>query len=116
MLPNANWQEHILWILGQRHLFQVVEVSMQPTLNPGDKVLSAPIRAKLAVGDIVIAYHPSKPGCKLIKRVQAVFYDGGCYLASDNRQAPNGQDSRSFGVVGQDLLIGRVTSIFYRAL
>ncbi|MEO1401749.1 MAG: nickel-type superoxide dismutase maturation protease [Cyanobacteria bacterium J06635_1] len=119
-LPQANWQEYLLWLCRQRRAFKVVEASMRPTLNPGDKVFSVPIRdasksRDLKRGDIVIAYHPSKPELRLIKRVQDVFYDGGCYLISDNTAEPTARDSGSFGIVGRDLIVGRVTSVFYRA-
>ncbi|MEM9903957.1 MAG: nickel-type superoxide dismutase maturation protease [Cyanobacteria bacterium P01_D01_bin.44] len=114
-LPEASWQDYLLWICRQRRAFKVVEASMQPTLNPGDKVFSAPLRDAPKNGDIVISYHPSQPGLRLIKRVQEVFYDGGCYLESDNTTEPTARDSRSFGIVGRDLILGRVTSVFYRA-
>lgn len=116
MLPNASWQEYLLWIFRKRRLFKVVEKSMRPTLNPGDKVLAAALNNPPQAGEIVIAYHPTKPGLRLVKRVQSVFCDGGCYLASDNAADVTAQDSRSFGIVGPDLMIGRVTSVFHRAL
>ncbi|MEM9165083.1 MAG: S24/S26 family peptidase, partial [Cyanobacteria bacterium P01_F01_bin.4] len=87
-LPQAHWQEYLLWLCRRRQAFTVVEASMRPTLKPGDKVFSAPIQEGLKSGDIIIACHPSKPGFRLIKRVQEVFYDGGCYLVSDNAAAP----------------------------
>ncbi|NEP15912.1 MAG: nickel-type superoxide dismutase maturation protease [Leptolyngbya sp. SIO4C1] len=115
-LPDAGWQEYGYWLLRQRRLFQVVGASMQPTLNPGDRVLASckSPDVLLQPGDLVIAQHPFKPNLRLIKRVSEIFYDGGCYLTSDNVSDPTAQDSRSFGIVGQDLIVGQVTSVFYR--
>jgi nickel-type superoxide dismutase maturation protease len=88
---------------------------MQPTVNPGDRVLAqvGPGKPPQA-GDIVIVRHPFRPSLLLIKRVQEVFCDGGFYLISDNLAEPTAQDSRSFGIVGPDLILGRVTSIFWQ--
>jgi nickel-type superoxide dismutase maturation protease len=112
ILPKANWREYWLWLRRQRRVFQVVEVSMQPTLQPGDFVLAiVKDTVSCQPGDIVIARHPFKQELLLIKRVQAVFYDGGCYLTSDNGADLTAQDSRSLGIFGADCILGRVTSL-----
>lgn len=114
-LPPTPWTEYCQWLLRRRRLFQVVEDSMQPTLQPGDRVLAQmrPSNA-LQVGEIVVARHPFQAELLLIKRVKERFYDGGCYLISDNAAAVAAQDSRRFGIVGPDLILGRVTSIFWQ--
>lgn len=117
-ISPANPTEYGLWLLRRRRLFTVVNESMQPTLKPGDKVFADPsqrARQSLQVGDIAIAYHPFRPNLRLIKRVQDVFYDGGYYLISDNASDLTAQDSRKFGPVAPNLIIGRVTSFFYQA-
>lgn len=87
---------------------------MLPTLQPGEEVLVVPVHkatqssASISPGDIVICLHPLKPSIRMVKRVSETFYDGSCYVLSDN--ATEGTDSRSFGVVGPELVIGRVTS------
>lgn len=87
---------------------------MLPTLQPGEEVLVVPVHkathalASISPGDIVICLHPLKPNIRMVKRVSETFYDGSCYVLSDN--ATEGTDSRSFGVVGSELVIGRVTS------
>ena len=62
----------------------------------------------LSPGDIVVCFHPLRPAVRMVKRVSETFYDGGCYVLSDN--AAEGSDSRSFGVVDRKLIVGRVTS------
>lgn len=85
---------------------------MLPLLKPGTTVLATCQPPSLVeVGDIVIARHPFKTDLSLIKRVQSTFYDGGCYLISDNATDPTAQDSRSLGVFSPELILARVTSI-----
>ena len=87
---------------------------MLPTLQPEEDVLVVPIHKTthssvgISPGDIVVCLHPLKPHIRMVKRVSETFYDGSCYVLSDN--AAEGTDSRSFGVVGPELVIGRVTS------
>jgi nickel-type superoxide dismutase maturation protease len=110
MTLERNWREIGLWMLGKRWRFCVAGNSMLPTLHSGEDVLVAPISAQseLFVGDIVVCCHPLKPALRIVKRVSEIFYDGSCYVLSDNAAA--GSDSRSFGVVARKLMIGRVTS------
>lgn len=110
MKLKRNWQEIGLWVLGKRWRFQISNVSMLPTLKPQDNVLVVPVSAAspLLVGDIIIFFHPLQPRLRLIKRISETFYDGSCYVLSDN--AAEGSDSRTFGVVGRELIIGKVTS------
>ncbi|MEO1592217.1 MAG: S26 family signal peptidase [Cyanobacteria bacterium J06632_22] len=116
-LPRANWRELLLWLAGRRRRYQVVEQSMLPTLKPGDTVLAAPVATMrpMTVGDIVIVRQPLGSDRLLIKRVKETFYDGGCYLISDNLAEPTAQDSRSFGVVAADQMVARVTSVLLAA-
>ena len=108
-VPRADGWEYVQWLLGRRRRFVVRENSMVPTLMPGDTVLAAmgPVGQ---VGDIAIAPHPTRPNFLLIKRIQAIFPDGGVYLISDNTQDPSVRDSRHFGVIAASHMLGRVTS------
>lgn len=83
---------------------------MLPTLQPNDDVLVLPVTrmTALAPGDIVLCIHPFRPDLRMVKRISETFYDGGCYVLSDN--VAEGNDSRSFGVVGRDRIVGLVTS------
>ncbi len=85
---------------------------MLPTLRAGEEVLldrHAYDHAAPQVGDIVVAYHPEQLDLKIIKRVGEVMMDG-VFLSSDNPRA--GSDSRQFGVVGMDKVVGRVNGRF----
>ncbi|MGC1306029.1 MAG: nickel-type superoxide dismutase maturation protease [Phormidesmis sp.] len=113
MKLDRNWREIGLWIMGKRWRFCVAGNSMLPTLQPGEEVLVVPVSesAQLSPGDVIVCLHPLKPNLRIIKRVSETFYDGSCYVLSDN--AAEGSDSRSFGVVSRQQVIGRVTSRFF---
>ncbi len=86
---------------------------MLPFLQPGEEVLIDPMayqtcRPKL--GDVVVAEHPKQPGLRLVKRVIAVLDTGACLLIGDNPDVST--DSRNFGAVSQQKIIGKVTSRF----
>ncbi|MEM7539307.1 MAG: nickel-type superoxide dismutase maturation protease [Chloroflexota bacterium] len=116
---NNCWQEWILWLLRRRTLMRVINNSMKPTLQPGDLVLVNPYAYREQpplVDDIVVALHPSvthpkKPDqmLKIIKRVEAVSEAGTYFLRSDN--SLEGSDSRVFGAVSEDQIVGRVTCV-----
>ena len=100
----------MLWLLRRRAIRRVTGESMEPTLLPGDVVL-VDTRAYVAsipqVGDIVLARHPYQNGLSIIKRVADITPDNRLVLHSDNPQV--GSDSRQFGTISQQRLIGRVT-------
>lgn len=110
MKLRRDWKEIGSWTLGKRWRFRVTGNSMLPTLHSGEDVLVHPLSrtAKLFPGDIIICRHPQRPSIRLVKRVTEAFYDGSCYVLSDNKC--EGSDSRSFGVVARELVVGRVTS------
>lgn len=130
-LPDAGWGEYVKWVLGRRRRFIVREYSMIPTLMPGDTVL-AEMGAAVEVGDIAVvrwsrsesnspvlgseqsasrdAIASNTSPLLLVKRVSEIFYDGGVYLISDNAHEPNARDSRHFGVIAANQIVGRVTS------
>jgi len=110
MKLRRDWKEIGLWTLGKRWRFHVTGTSMLPTLREGEDVLVTPIpkAAKIFPGDIIVCRHPFKPQIRMIKRVTEAFYDGSCYVLSDN--ASEGNDSRAFGVIARELILGKVTS------
>jgi nickel-type superoxide dismutase maturation protease len=75
---------------------------MTPTFRPG-QVVVVRRTSKVAVGDIVMFRHD---GVEKIKRV-ARLETGRLYLLGDNPAAST--DSRNFGWVGTENLIGRIT-------
>ncbi len=96
------------WMIGRRRRIRVDGASMLPTLEQGDQVLiDASLRP--SVGDIVVANHPDRSSLLIVKRI-AAFVEGHIVLASDN--PAEGTDSRSWGPVDADSLLGTVTLVF----
>jgi nickel-type superoxide dismutase maturation protease len=86
---------------------------MLPLLKPGEEILidlQAYHNTYPRVGDLVIARHPQEPELKMVKRVICVLENGDCLLQGDNLQEST--DSRVFGAVKRDYILGRVTSRF----
>ncbi len=112
-LKNSNWFELLLWILRLRWRFRVTGASMSPLLAAGDEVLVNPVSywyRRPKPGDIVVARHPYRTDVKLVKLVRAVRADGHCVLAGLN--PTESTDSRAFGAVPPQRILGRVTSRF----
>jgi nickel-type superoxide dismutase maturation protease len=111
---REGWMRWPVWRVA------VAERSMEPALLPGDWLLAwRGIRAgagrPVAVrpGQIVVARHPAEPGLLLVKR--AVRREaGGWWLSSDNRGV-SAVDSRRFGPVPPELIVGRVLIRYRRA-
>ena len=93
---------------------------MVPALLPGDWLLAWRTR-RVRPGQVVLAWHPQRPGFLLVKRVAwweeaatgggSPPYEeeppGGWWLASDNPGA-GAVDSARFGPVPVDLIVARV--------
>lgn len=89
--------------------FRIVGHSMEPELSNGAFVLVnvwAYRKKKPRVGDLVACRHPFLRERILLKRVAAVF-EGGQYFVVGDHQSDS-LDSRSFGAIGDDDIIGRV--------
>ena len=110
-LPIAGWRELLKWGLRRRVRYQVSGRSMVPILIPGDEVLVHP-RARLRVGDVVVAYHPYRAETLLIKEVSEIDGHGRLYLVGVNPKEST--DSRTLGALPPHSIIGRVTSRFER--
>jgi nickel-type superoxide dismutase maturation protease len=76
--------------------------SMAPTLKHGDGLLVR--RARIRAGDVVVARHPAYEGLLIVKRAIRRSGDG-WWLLSDNELVTS--DSREFGAVADELIIGR---------
>ena len=84
--------------------------SMTPALQPGDCLLVR-VGARVAIGDVVVARHPGVPDLLLVKRI-ARRNDAGWWLLSDNAAAGL-DDSRAFGAVRDEGIIGKVLLRYY---
>ena len=115
-LPRSGWREMALWLIRRRRLLRVIGDSMTPTLPAGAVVMMDLVCLRVRKpreDEIVVARHPRQDGeLRIVKRVAAVYgSDEGeerVVLASDNAAA--GADSRAFGPVTAELVLGRVTS------
>jgi len=110
-LQDARLSEFVLWTIRRRRRVRVTGESMEPTLHAGEVIFvdtNAYTRTPPAPGDIVVARHPQQPAIEIVKRVE--FTDGGVYLRSDNADESNASDSRRFGLVPLDHVLGRVSS------
>lgn len=88
---------------------RIVGPSMAPTLRNGDWWLVRRT-ARVRPGDVALIVHPHRPGLLLVKRIERAE-DGGWWALGDNAEAS--EDSRHFGVVPPDNVIGRVTIRYF---
>ncbi|MGW7368582.1 nickel-type superoxide dismutase maturation protease [Streptomyces sp. NPDC054841] len=87
--------------------FGIAEVtgpSMYPTLAHGDRLL-VQYGAVLRAGDVAVMRHPLQQNLLIVKRL-AERRDGGWWVLGDNPYAEG--DSRVFGTVPGELVLGRV--------
>ena len=89
---------------------------MQPTYNPRDWLLvyygfSGKKRLLLRLGDAVVIEREQQPGIFYIKRISEIKLDKSgqesFFVHSDNE---SGVDSRTWGYLSQDEIIGRVVT------
>jgi nickel-type superoxide dismutase maturation protease len=109
-IAAAGLQDLLLLFCGRRLLLKVEGQSMAPTLNPDDRVLVqrvSSIKDTPALGTVVVAWHPSQPGLRLIKRLQSLE-NNGMMLLGDNPSFST--DSRQLGPIPRSALIGIVVS------
>nr|WP_293108122.1 nickel-type superoxide dismutase maturation protease [Okeania sp. SIO2F4] len=113
MIQTSGNRELLLWLLRLRQRFCVTGLSMFPLLKPGEEVL-VDMRAYRhclpEIGDLIVAEHPHRQDLKIIKLVAFVDEKGDCFLMGENQEESS--DSRSFGFVSSQQIIGRVTSKF----
>jgi nickel-type superoxide dismutase maturation protease len=89
---------------------------MQPALRPGDRVLVDPRayrHASPSVGDVVLVRDPEGSPARLIKRIALPprpVDPGRLWLAGDDPSVS--RDSRQFGPVDRELVVGRAWYIY----
>ncbi len=112
-IPNSSFRELLLFFLRQRWRVRIAGNSMLPMFKDGDEVLVSRRLARQRspiVGEIVVCQHPTTADFLLVKRVEAVREDGACFVVGDNPSASS--DSRQFGWISADNILGIVTSRF----
>jgi len=86
--------------------------SMQPTFHEGDAVLveeGAYVDLLPSPGEVVLARHPFRD-ILMVKRVSHITPEGRAFLVGDN--PAQSTDSRAWGVLRRDLLVGRVRGLW----
>ena len=112
-LEDISLKEFLLWLLRRRRRFRITGNSMMPLLKPGDEVLLNPRAYRQVLprpGQIVVAHHPLQRDLQVVKRVSFAMGDGRYFLAGDN--PAESSDSRAFGPVRLDQILGQITSRF----
>ncbi len=89
--------------------FRIADDSMEPALRSGDYILVnrwAYRRREPSPGDVVVFRSPEDAGQFLVKRILSGSRAEGYTVLGDNRAVS--RDSRHFGAVPRDLIVGRV--------
>jgi len=106
---KATVKDWILWACGKRNRVRIEGDSMAPTLRPEDHVLIDPTgysRRPPRVGDVVLTKHPFQSDVLLVKRIASIDATGRLFVIGDNPDESS--DSRSFGSLRTDAVIGKV--------
>ncbi len=89
--------------------YQVEGESMTPSLSAGERVVVnrlAYLVSKPRPGDLVVVRDPRQPERLLLKRIDRASGPNAWLVLGDND--PASTDSRQFGPVGRELIIGKV--------
>lgn len=85
--------------------------SMRPTFVDGEEVRvdeGAYRSTSPRPGDVVLVRHPYRRATFLLKRVDHLTDGGRLYLVGDNPDATASTDSRAFGPLAPDAVVGQV--------
>ncbi|MBE9048476.1 nickel-type superoxide dismutase maturation protease [Pleurocapsales cyanobacterium LEGE 10410] len=113
ILPKTNYRELLLLLLRRRKRLKITGRSMLPLLQPGTEILIDPhayYKSPPRIDDIVVTTHPHDSQLTIVKRITAIDPQGKCFLTGDNLVAS--KDSRHWGTVSSQDIIGKVTSCF----
>jgi signal peptidase I len=89
--------------------YQVEGASMAPDVAPGERVLvnrAAYWFGRPRAGDVVVLRDPRQRDRLLLKRIERADGGGRWFVRGDNASAST--DSRTFGPVDRQLLVGKV--------
>ncbi len=112
-LSDDTWRSLVEKAGGRDNLYRVTGLSMAPTLRPGDVVGIEPLAERLPhPGEIVVIRDPQEPERTLIKRTRSRGDDTFAVGSDDPSEA---RDSRHFGSLRRDDLVGRATWVWSEA-
>ena len=114
LVPPMKWQHFLLWVFRQLERYRISGPSMQPTLMTGSEILvDCRVSAieSIAVGDLVYLRHPIDSQTRMVKRVVAYDADTERYTVWGDNPTQS-TDSRSFGAIGRQHVLGRVCCTF----
>ena len=106
---RRSYKQILLWLLRRRQRYQIQGSSMLPCLVHGETVLINPTPRKLKENEIIVFHHPLQEMI-LVKRIYKVHSDGRFEVRGDD--PPESTDSRHFGLVDPNFVIGKVVSRF----
>ncbi len=89
--------------------FRVEDKSMEPAFRAGDFILVNKLAYKFGSpsrGDAIVIKHPVEKTKFLLKRISVITNSDKFYVVGDNRNFS--QDSRHFGAIEKDSIIGKV--------
>ena len=114
-IPHCRFIDFFLLVTSARRRFRVSGLSMFPCLLDGEEVIAKLKAYSLQVNDIVVLYHPLRPNLIMIKRIKQILIDEEkgnqqYFVQGDNISAST--DSRHFGWVNEDLIIGKIICRF----
>jgi nickel-type superoxide dismutase maturation protease len=90
------------WLLSR---VAVAGTSMAPALAPGDRLVVLRTR-RVRPGDVVVVRDPRRRDRAVVKRVTGATPDGELIVHGDNGEGST--DSRTYGPLARELLVGRV--------
>lgn len=106
-LKIADFKEIVMWLMRKRQRFEITGHSMQPVLCPKDQVLIK--KDSVKEGNIIVFHHPFDKTKKMVKMVDKIRDDGRLVVKGVNRT--DSLDSKSYGFIQPNLVVGTVTSI-----
>ncbi len=106
-----------LLLTNRRRRFRVSGLSMSPLFMENEEVIVATesnVLDRLEVNDIVVLKHPREVNLLIIKRIHKIIVTSShrkqYFVRGDNLRAST--DSRHFGLIDENLLIGKVICRF----
>ena len=114
-IPPCRFIDLFLLLTSSRSRFRVTGVSMSPSLKDGEEIIAQIKAYHLQVNNVVVLYHPLRSNLIILKRIKQIMVDADeekkkYFVQGDNLSAST--DSRHFGWVNEDLIIGKVICRF----